>query len=125
MTQGAQIVVLVAQRRAGRRTCAAPACGVIVPPRAIESRSLVAYADALVSAGGSMNREAAALGTPVWSMFEGRLGGVDERARARRAGCSCCSDPSEVVVAEAPRPRRPAGHARPGRAARPARLALG
>jgi predicted glycosyltransferase len=32
-----------------------------------------------VSAGGTMNREAAVLGTPVWSMFEGPLGGVDER----------------------------------------------
>jgi hypothetical protein len=50
-----------------------------VPERAVDGRSLVALADALVSAGGSMNREAAALGTPVWSMFAGRLGGVDER----------------------------------------------
>jgi len=52
---------------------------LIVPARAIESRSLVASADGLVSAGGSMNREAAALGTPVWTMFEGRMGAVDER----------------------------------------------
>ncbi len=52
---------------------------VVVPERAVDGRSLVALADALVSAGGSMNREAAALGTPVWSMFAGRLGGVDER----------------------------------------------
>jgi predicted glycosyltransferase len=52
---------------------------LIVPARAIESRSLVAETDALVSAGGSMNREAAALGTPVWTMFEGRMGAVDDR----------------------------------------------
>jgi hypothetical protein len=26
-----------------------------------------------------MNREAVALGTPVWTTFEGRLGAVDER----------------------------------------------
>jgi uncharacterized protein len=52
---------------------------LIVPARAVDGRSLVAYADALVSAGGSMNREAAALGTPVWTMFEGRMGAVDER----------------------------------------------
>ena len=45
----------------------------------MDGSSLVAYADALVSAGGTMNREAAVLGTPVWSIFEGRLGGVDER----------------------------------------------
>jgi predicted glycosyltransferase len=77
--QGAQVVVLARndeQRATARSTNLER---VIVPQKAIESQSLVAYADVLVSAGGSMNREAAALGTPVYSMFEGRLGGVDER----------------------------------------------
>jgi hypothetical protein len=53
--------------------------GFIVPERAIDAQSLVAYADLVVSAGGTMNREAVALGTPVWTTFEGRLGAVDER----------------------------------------------
>src|SRR5205814_3197822 len=53
--------------------------GAIVPERAVDGRSLVALADVLVSGGGTMNREAAVLGTPVWSMFEGPLGGVDEQ----------------------------------------------
>jgi predicted glycosyltransferase len=52
---------------------------VVVARRAVDARSLVAFADVLVSAGGTMNREAAVLGTPVWSIFEGRLGAVDER----------------------------------------------
>jgi len=52
---------------------------VVVPERTVDGRSLVALADVLVSAGGTMNREAAVLGTPVWSMFEGPLGGVDEQ----------------------------------------------
>jgi predicted glycosyltransferase len=51
---------------------------IVVPDRTVDGRSLVALADVLVSAGGTMNREAAVLGTPVWSMFEGPLGGVDE-----------------------------------------------
>ena len=51
---------------------------LVIPRRAVDGRSLVAFADALVSAGGTMNREAAVLGTPAWSIFEGRLGGVDE-----------------------------------------------
>jgi predicted glycosyltransferase len=51
---------------------------VAVPQHTVDGRSLVGLADVLVSAGGTMNREAAVLGTPVWSMFEGRLGGVDE-----------------------------------------------
>lgn len=51
----------------------------IVPERAIDAQSLIAFADAVVSAGGTMNREAVALGTPVYTVFEGRLGAVDER----------------------------------------------
>ena len=51
---------------------------VIVPEGAIDGRSAVANADLVVSAGGSMNREAVALGTPVYTTYGGRLGGVDE-----------------------------------------------
>jgi uncharacterized protein len=51
--------------------------GLIVPERVVDTQSLVAYADLVVSAGGTMNREAVALGTPVWTTFEGRLGAVD------------------------------------------------
>jgi predicted glycosyltransferase len=51
--------------------------GLIVPSGAIDAQSLIAYADLVVSAGGTMNREAVALGTPVWTTFEGRLGAVD------------------------------------------------
>jgi uncharacterized protein len=52
--------------------------GFIVPERAVDAQSLVAYADLVISAGGTMNREAVALGTPVWTTFEGRMGAVDE-----------------------------------------------
>jgi hypothetical protein len=52
--------------------------GFIVPEHAIDAQSLVAYADLVISAGGTMNREAVALGTPVWTTFEGRMGAVDE-----------------------------------------------
>jgi uncharacterized protein len=51
--------------------------GFVVPERAIDAQSLIAFADLVVSAGGTMNREAVALGTPVWTTFEGRLGAVD------------------------------------------------
>ena len=50
-----------------------------MPERAIDAQSLIAYADVVVSAGGTMNREAVALGTPVYTVFEGRPGAVDER----------------------------------------------
>jgi uncharacterized protein len=51
---------------------------LIVPERAIDAQSLIAHADLVVSGGGTMNREAVALGTPVFTTFEGRLGAVDE-----------------------------------------------
>jgi uncharacterized protein len=52
---------------------------LIIPNRAIDAQSLIAFADLVVSAGGTMNREAVALGTPTYSTFSGRMGGVDER----------------------------------------------
>ena len=51
---------------------------VILPEQAVDAQSLIALADVVVSAGGTMNREAAALGVPVYTTYGGRLGGVDE-----------------------------------------------
>jgi uncharacterized protein len=69
----------------------------ITPERAQDGRSLVALADALVSAGGTMNREAAVLGTPVWSIFEGPLGGVDELL-VREGRLKILRDPEQLTV---------------------------
>ncbi len=70
--------------------------GFIVPEGAVDAPSLVAFARAVVSAGGTMNREAVALGTPVFTTFEGRLGAVDEgllnEGRLRRL-----EDPAQVT----------------------------
>ncbi len=52
---------------------------VIVPERAVDAQSLIALSDLAVSAGGTMNREAAALAVPVYTTYGGRLGGVDEQ----------------------------------------------
>jgi predicted glycosyltransferase len=75
--RGLQAVVLprvASQREPLRRTP-----GFVVPEHAIDAQSLVALADLVISAGGTMNREAVALGTPVYTTFEGRMGAVDER----------------------------------------------
>jgi predicted glycosyltransferase len=76
LREQAQVVVLprVAEQRAELER----AGGFIVPDRAIDAQSLIAFADLVISAGGTMNREAVALGTPVFTTFEGRLGAVDE-----------------------------------------------
>jgi len=73
----------------------------IVPDRAVDGRSLVAYADLLVSAGGTMNREAAVLGTPVWSILEGPRGGVDERL-ADEGRLRFLADPADIEIARKP-----------------------
>ena len=93
--RGKQAVVL--PRTQEQRDELARAGGFVVPERAVDAQSLVAYADLVVSAGGTMNREAVALGTPVYTTFEGRLGAVDEgllqEGRLRRL-----SNPQEVVL---------------------------
>ncbi len=74
--QGRQAVVL--PRTAAQRAELAQAGGFVVPEQAIDAPSLIGFADLVVSAGGTMNREAVALGTPVFTVFEGRMGAVDE-----------------------------------------------
>jgi uncharacterized protein len=74
---------------------------VVVPERTIDSQSLVAYADLVISAGGTMNREAVALGVPVFTTFKGRLGALDEgllrEGRLRRL-----DDPGQIEVERRP-----------------------
>jgi hypothetical protein len=68
-----------------------------VPERAVDAQSLVAFADLVISAGGTMNREAVALGTPVYTTFEGRLGAVDENL-LREGRLRRLDDPAEIRV---------------------------
>jgi len=80
--RGVQPVVL--PRVAAQRSQLAGVPGFVVPERAIDAQSLIAFADLVISAGGTMNREAVALGVPVYTTFEGRPGAVDERLIAER-----------------------------------------
>jgi predicted glycosyltransferase len=76
---------------------------LIVPPRAIDAQSLIAFADVVVSAGGTMNREAVALGTPVYTIFSGELGAVDERLIAA-GDLRVLNEPAELVLRKRERP---------------------
>jgi uncharacterized protein len=83
---------------------------VIVPEDAVDAQSLIALADLVVSAGGTMNREAAALGVPVYTTYGGRLGGVDEEL-IREGRLKPLTDPRALELtkrdpASAPRVRR-------------------
>jgi predicted glycosyltransferase len=70
---------------------------VIVPDGAVDAQSLIALADVVVSAGGTMNREAAALGVPVYTTYGGRLGGVDE-ALIREGRLKPLTDPRALEL---------------------------
>jgi len=50
---------------------------LIVPDHAVDGLNLIWYSDLVISGGGTMNREAAALGVPVYSIFRGKIGAVD------------------------------------------------
>ena len=73
----AVVLPRIPEQRATIRALGLPS--VHVPDHAVDAQSLIALADLVVSAGGTMNREAAALGVPVYTTFAGRLGAVDER----------------------------------------------
>lgn len=51
---------------------------VIMPREALDGANLIAASDLVVSAGGTMNREAAALGVPAASVYAGKWAAIDE-----------------------------------------------
>ena len=50
---------------------------IIIPEHVVDGLNLIWYSDLVISGGGTMNREAAALGVPVYSIFRGKIGAVD------------------------------------------------
>ena len=90
--EGVQAVVLprTTAQKEYVRSLALPS--LVIPDTAVDAQSLIAFADLVVSAGGTMNREAVALGTPVYTTYGGRLGGVDE-ALIREGRLRPLSDP--------------------------------
>ena len=72
-------VILLArseQQRAAYATSAGE--NMILPRMALDGANLIAYADLVISAGGTMNREAAALGVPAATIYAGRWAAIDE-----------------------------------------------
>ena len=50
---------------------------IIIPSKVVDGLNLIWHSDLVISGGGTMNREAAALGVPVYSIFRGKIGEVD------------------------------------------------
>ncbi|HWH14290.1 MAG TPA: DUF354 domain-containing protein [Miltoncostaeaceae bacterium] len=102
-TPGVQTVVLPRTEDQRRQLAGGSA---IVPARPVDGPSLVACADVVVSAGGTMNREAAALGVPAWSPFAGRLGAVD-RALIAEGRLNRLRHPGDVPLRKRDRAAQP------------------
>jgi hypothetical protein len=54
------------------------ASNVLIPDRVLDGPNLIHHSDLVIGAGGTMNREATVLGTPVYTIFKGELGSVDQ-----------------------------------------------
>jgi hypothetical protein len=97
--EAADHVQVVALPRIDEQRRALKGRGMIVPDRPVDGPGLIAASDLVVSAGGTMNREAVALGVPAWSPFAGRLGAVDA-ALIRQGRLHRLVDPSDIVLAK-------------------------
>jgi predicted glycosyltransferase len=49
-----------------------------IPEKIVDGLNLIWHSDFVISGGGTMNREAASLGVPVYSIFRGKIGAVDQ-----------------------------------------------
>jgi uncharacterized protein len=71
-----QIVLLPRSQNVGQASRLAR--NVIIPPSAVDGMNLLYHSDLVISGGGTMNREAAALGIPTVTIFKGPMGAVDQ-----------------------------------------------
>jgi predicted glycosyltransferase len=72
-------VVLLPRNEAQRASYSSKASErLIVPAKPLDGANLIAASDLVISAGGTINREAAALGVPVASIYAGQWAAVDE-----------------------------------------------
>jgi predicted glycosyltransferase len=72
-------IVLLPRNDGQRKTYSARASSqLILPPGPIAGGNLIASSDLVVSGGGTMNREAAALGIPAASIYSGEWAAIDE-----------------------------------------------
>jgi predicted glycosyltransferase len=86
---------------------------LIIPGGPINGLNLIWFSDLVISGGGTMNREAAALGVPVYSIFRGKLGAVDKylAQQGRLTLIESVSDVrSKIALVHWQRPEAPGAH---------------
>ena len=72
------VQVILLPRNEAQRAAYSGRERVIVPPAPLDGANLIAASDLVISAGGTINREAAALGVPAASIYAGQWAAVDE-----------------------------------------------
>jgi len=89
---------------------------MLIPSSPVDGLNLLWFSDLVISGGGTMNREAAALGVPVYSIFRGKIGAVD-RYLAEQGRMTLIESAPEVrtkiKVCRWNRPSEPEGRSRP------------
>ncbi len=95
LAQDVQVVLL--PRTPGQAKAFTATKGIVIPEKPVDGPSLVYLADLVISAGGTMNREAALLGTPTWTTFAGTLGAVD-RELVLRGRMRVLERPDQLVL---------------------------
>jgi len=83
---------------------------LIVPAAPLDGANLIASSDLVISAGGTINREAAALGVPVASIYAGKWAAVDDElvkeGRLRRISNASELSQLPIVKKQRANPRR-------------------
>lgn len=80
----------------------------LIPEHAEDGLNLIWNSDLVISGGGTMNREAAAMGVPVYSIFRGSIGAVD-RYLAKQGRLVLLETPDDVRTKVKAVPRERAG----------------
>lgn len=83
--EGAKVLVLPRYASQAEQLRQLGLKNLIIPEQVLDGLNLVYWSDLVVSAGGSMNREAVVLGTPAYTVFKGTLAGVDRNLIAEGA----------------------------------------
>jgi uncharacterized protein len=79
----------------------------MIPEKVVDGLNLMWHSDLVVSGGGTMNREAAALGVPVYSIFRGKIGAVDRYLSENGRLCLLASREDvrdKILVKKRPKP---------------------
>lgn len=91
-TKDVKVILLPRNQQQRRRYVGQSEANLVIPEEPLPGADLIATSDLVISAGGTINREAAALGVPAVSIYAGKWAAVDqmlvEQGRLKRISSS-------------------------------------